>query len=131
MGDLPAFAWGEAFWAEIVAPATQFTIAGLVANNPQFQLDPGCNFVSYGSFVPNTQGGSLAGVPGVARVEALGSTADPYSLRVVPAGEMLVPGAAHWIPVTRGGGGVWGRGLSPRAEPPPPSNPHSPLPPPP
>jgi len=110
MGDLTAFAWGEAFWAEIVAPATQFTIAGLVANTPQFQLDPGWNFVSYGSFVPNTQGGSLAGVPGVARVEALGSTADPYSLRVVPAGEMLVPGAAYWIQVTGGGGGLWVQG---------------------
>src|SRR3990172_12846177 len=110
MGDLPAFAWGEAFWAEIVAPATQFTIAGLVANNPQFQLDPGWNFVSYGSFVPNTQGGSLAGVPGVARVEALGSTADPYSLRVVPAGGGAPPGGAPPGPGPRGGGGGGGAG---------------------
>jgi len=109
-GDLAQTTFGGALWVDVTAPG-QYTVAGLVRANPSFALSPGWNLVAYASFLPEAAGASLAGVPGVSRVEAFDPSpgATPYRLRAVPMAELLVPGEAYWVYVT-GAGGVWVQG---------------------
>ena len=108
-GDLTAVEWGDGLWVRLVAPG-DLAVAGLVVPSPAFLLRPGWNLVAYASPIPRTLAASLAGVPGVVRVETYDPmSSDPYRLRVADPVEMLIPGGAYWI-LVEGSGGVWVQG---------------------
>lgn len=108
-GDLDDIDWGDGLWVH-VETAGDLAIAGLVVPAPAFLLRPGWNLVAYASPVAETLSTSLAGVPGVVRVETYdpGAT-DPYRLRAMDPGDLLIPGGAYWIFVV-GPGGLWVQG---------------------
>ena len=107
-GDLATLEFGEAFWVNVTADGV-YTVAGLVETTPSAVLRPGWNLVGYSAWVTETRAQSLAGVPGVVRMETFDSTASPYYLRGVTSGEPLVPGEGYWVLVI-GAGGTWVQG---------------------
>ena len=107
-GDLASLQRGDAFWANATADG-QYTLAGLVEENPSVPLLAGWNLVAYSAFRSETRDASLAGVTGVVRVETWDETsADPYALRAVVGSELLLPGRAYWIQVLAAGSWVQG-----------------------
>ena len=108
-GDLETTEWGDGLWVHVTA-AGVLTVAGLVVPAPAFLLRPGWNLVAYASPVAETLAASLAGVPGVVRVETYDPlSTDPYRLRVVDPSDVLSPGWAYWIFIA-GAGGLWVQG---------------------
>jgi hypothetical protein len=65
--------------------------------------------VTYASPTSVAQATSLAGL-GVARVETYQGPGDPYTLRTVPSGELLVFGRTYWIQRPASGTADWTQG---------------------
>lgn len=108
-GDLVEMQLGDGLWVHVTSPGA-LAVAGLVVPSPAFLLRPGWNLVGYNAPVPRTRAASLAGVPGVGRVETFDPlTSDPYRLRPMGPGEVLYPGGAYWIFI-EGAGGWWVQG---------------------
>jgi len=103
LSDLESLGFGAGFWADVLS-AGQYTLAGLVVENPTVTLSAGWNLVSFASFVRRSWESSLAGIAGVARVETFDrASVDLYRLRVLSPGELLLPGEAYWIFMSAGG----------------------------